>query len=80
MSTLKVKAIAGVKVPYEDNARKYITDSDAVDVPANAYYLRRLADGDLVEFVPAQVQPADQNGAVAAEPISTSVPTKTKRA
>lgn len=45
--TLKVKARAGIRVPREDNPRRYIED-EPVDVPESAYYLRRLYEGDLV--------------------------------
>jgi hypothetical protein len=45
---VKVKAIEGVRVPMEMNPREYI-EQDAVDVDVTPYYLRRLADGDLVE-------------------------------
>jgi hypothetical protein len=47
MTILKVKAVGGVRVPYQHNARKYIEDQ-AVDVPNTAYYLRQIAVGDLV--------------------------------
>lgn len=43
-----VIAAPGLKVPREDNPRRYITDATAVDVPETAYYLRRLSDGDLL--------------------------------
>lgn len=46
---MKVKAAPGLRVPTEHNARRYITD-EAVDVPRSAYYLRAVADGDLVEI------------------------------
>jgi len=52
---MKVIAAQGIKVPMEDKPRDYITDAAAVDVPESAYYLRRLADGDLLE---APAQPA----------------------
>ena len=45
---MKVKAREGVRVPREDNPRRYI-EQEAVDVPDSAYYQRRLIDGDLVE-------------------------------
>lgn len=51
MKTLTVKAAPGVKVPREDNARRYITDAETLDVLATPYYLRRINDGDLVESV-----------------------------
>lgn len=50
---MRVKAAPGILVPMEHKPREYITDSKAVDVPASAYYRRRLADGDLVEAAPA---------------------------
>ena len=48
-----VIARAGIKVPKEDKPRAYITDTpppDAVgfEVPQTAYYLRRIAEGDLL--------------------------------
>ncbi|PKN07624.1 MAG: hypothetical protein CVU73_12850 [Deltaproteobacteria bacterium HGW-Deltaproteobacteria-8] len=43
-----VKAAFGLKVPKEDKPREYITEDVAVDVPETAYYLRRLAEGDLL--------------------------------
>lgn len=52
---MRVKAAPGIQVPKEDKPREYITDGDSVDVPETAYYLRRLADGDLVK--------ADKKGA-----------------
>ncbi|QJF16664.1 DUF2635 domain-containing protein [Phytobacter diazotrophicus] len=45
---MKVKARAGLRVPREDNARRYIGE-EPVEVPASAYYLRRLSEGDLVD-------------------------------
>lgn len=58
MTDLTVKAAAGVRVPQEDNARRYITDSETVTVPASAYYLRRLGDNDLVLVSPEIPVPA----------------------
>jgi len=53
-----VKAAPGLKVPREDDPRQYITDDTPVelDLAASAYYIRRMADGDLVEAtdVPAK--------------------------
>ena len=54
--TLYVKAAPGLHVPMEDAPRRYIDDVAAVNVPATAYYLRRLNDGDLVSAV--EVKPA----------------------
>lgn len=51
---MKVLAAPGIKVPMEEKPREYITDAapegvDAYEVPETTYYLRRIADGDLVE-------------------------------
>ncbi|WP_175895682.1 DUF2635 domain-containing protein [Burkholderia cepacia] len=62
---MKVMARAGLSVPKEGKPRQYITDSDVVDVPASAYYMRRINDGDLVR----QDAPAD-----ATEPPAAVVP------
>ncbi|SQA96730.1 Uncharacterised protein [Cedecea neteri] len=46
---MMVIARPGLKVPLEDDARRYITDGDPVDVvDGSVYYLRRLHEGDLV--------------------------------
>lgn len=45
---MKVIAAAGLKCPKEKKAREYITDSEAVDVPETAYYLRLVGDGSLL--------------------------------
>lgn len=63
---MKVMARAGLSVPKEGKPRQYITDSDTVDVPESAYYMRRVNDGDLVRQdvstdatePPAAVEPA----------------------
>lgn len=46
---MKVIAAPGLKVPKEDKPREYITQDEAVEVAESAYYMRRLADGDLVK-------------------------------
>ncbi len=46
---MQVKAAPGLKVPMEEKPRAHIADDVTVDVPASAYYLRRIADGDLHE-------------------------------
>lgn len=46
---ITVKAAPGLLVPREDKSTRYITDGEAVTVPASAYYLRRVRDGELVE-------------------------------
>lgn len=43
-----VKAAVGLHVPKEEKPREYITDAEAVEVPATIYYHRRVADGDLL--------------------------------
>ncbi|WP_304168586.1 DUF2635 domain-containing protein [Lonsdalea britannica] len=48
MSKITVKATPGVMVPREDNPRRYIDSDIGVEVEKSAYYLRRIADGDLV--------------------------------
>jgi len=48
---MKVKAALGIKVPKENNPREYITDATAVNVADTAYYLRRKAEGDLIEQI-----------------------------
>jgi hypothetical protein len=49
MKKIKVKAAAGLLVPTEENGRRCHTEDKADTVPETAYYLRRLADGDLVK-------------------------------
>ena len=46
---MQVKAAPGLQVPLERDPRRYIDDSATVEVPHTHYYVRRLADGDLVE-------------------------------
>lgn len=49
-----LRAAPGLKVPREDDPRTYITDTASVELEMTAYYIRRVADGDLVEVsVPA---------------------------
>lgn len=45
---MKVVAAPGLSVPKEERPREYINGAEAVEVPESAYYLRCLADGDLV--------------------------------
>ncbi|EGT7582936.1 hypothetical protein OP853_001230 [Salmonella enterica] len=45
---MKVKATAGVRVPYENQPRRYI-EQRPVDVPDTIYYRRLLAAGDLMD-------------------------------
>lgn len=45
---MKVKAAAGLRVPYENQPRRYI-EQKPVDAPDTIYYRRLLAAGDLVD-------------------------------
>lgn len=45
---VSVIAAAGLKVPREENARKYIEGAAAAEVPLTPYYRRRLAAGELL--------------------------------
>lgn len=75
---MKVIARKGVRVPHERNAREYVTDDKAVDVPDTVYYQRRILDKDLIrQDAPADtatVAPADADSA------ATSAKTTTKGA
>lgn len=46
---MKVKAAPGIQVPKEDKPREFITEAEVVEVPNSAYYLRIVADGDLID-------------------------------
>jgi len=48
---MKVIAAPGLKVPTAHNPREYITDAESVEIEVDAYYLRRLADGELLEVL-----------------------------
>lgn len=53
--TIRVRAAApGLRVPQERHPRKYITGDGTVVVPATAYYLRRISDGELIAVDDAQ--------------------------
>ncbi|WYX15066.1 hypothetical protein WJ974_00515 [Achromobacter xylosoxidans] len=73
MTIITVKAAPGMRVPYENNARKYITEDKAVSVQESTYYLRRLADKDLV---PCEAEPAADQTA----PANTSPETDQAKA
>lgn len=66
---MKVTAAEGLKVPQEGNPRVYITDADQVEIEPSAYYLRRLADKELVEVGAVQENPT---GAAAAGSKATA--------
>lgn len=62
---MRVIATEGLKVPTEADPRKYITPESAdangpgVEIEVTAYYLRRLADNELVEVVAEQANPTE---------------------
>lgn len=62
-----VKAAPGLKVPKEAKPREYITETDAVEVPETAYYLRAIACHDLVPATPEASAPGE-TAAPAASP------------
>lgn len=59
---MRVQAAPGLKVPREDDPRTYITDAEPVDIEMTGYYIRRMADGDLVEVAAAQPDPTATGG------------------
>lgn len=48
MTTLFVRARQGIRVSYEHQFRRYITETPA-EVPDTAYYRRMIACGDLIK-------------------------------
>ena len=58
---MRVQAAPGIKVPREDNPRAFITETEPVEVEMTAFYVRRMADGDLVEAAQAAAEPAKTN-------------------
>lgn len=50
---MKVIAAKGLLCPKEENPREYITDTEAVDVPDESTYYRRLVDDGSLELVTA---------------------------
>lgn len=54
---MRVQAAPGLKVPREDNPRDYITDAEPVEIEMTGYYIRRMAEGDLVEVAGEQPGP-----------------------
>jgi len=69
MNEISIKAVAGVRVPREDNPRRYITADETVTVPDSAYYQRQIAAGDLliVEGEANAATPVNQGKAVKTE-------------
>ncbi|WP_233170403.1 DUF2635 domain-containing protein [Aquitalea sp. ASV15] len=61
---MKVIAAPGLQVPMENQPRRYINDSESVTVEPTAYYLRQLADGDLLD---ADAEQADSQDLTALE-------------
>ncbi|KJF76170.1 hypothetical protein UA45_19985 [Morganella morganii] len=49
MTTLIVRARQGIRVSYEHQFRRYITETPA-EVPDTAYYRRMIACGDLIKL------------------------------
>ena len=58
---MKVIAIKGVRVPMEDAPHQYITDDQTVEVEPTTYYLRRIADGDLLVDKTQAVKKVERN-------------------
>ena len=54
---MRVKAAPGIRFPREDKPRNYIEQEEA-EVPATAYYLKAIVDGDLVDLDAAKAAPA----------------------
>ena len=64
-----VTAAAGIRVPKEFAPRDHIDEGTFVEVPETAYYLRRIADGDLLPV------PEPERAALA-EPVAEPVPAR----
>lgn len=58
---MKVRAVKGVCVPMENTPHQYITEEQAVEVEATTYYLRRIADGDLLVDKAQAVRKVDKD-------------------
>lgn len=58
---MKVIATKGVRVPMEDAPHQYITENEVVEVEATTYYLRRIADGDLLVDKAQVVKKVEKN-------------------
>ena len=56
---MNVIAAPGLKVPMEHDPRSYIDETTPVEIDPTGYYIRRMAEGDLVE---APAQPAKRGG------------------
>lgn len=60
---MRVQAAPGLKVPREEDPRTYITDAEPVEIEMTGYYIRRMAEGDLVEVAAEQADPTDRAAA-----------------
>lgn len=60
MNTVFVKPADGMKVRFPDNPAKLLP-AEGDDVPRNAFWIRRLADGSVVEATPPQKRTATGN-------------------
>ncbi|HGK4965666.1 TPA: hypothetical protein ACJ2ZE_000763 [Yersinia enterocolitica] len=78
MTILKVKAVGGVRVPYQHNARKYIEGDETVTVQNTAYYLRQIAAGDLIVVVESKAPPATEDAPVTETAAVDAVEPKAK--
>lgn len=67
MSKIKVKAASGLKVPREDNARRYITDAEPLEVDNTAYYQRQVMAGDLILVTEGDKNAKSKNNEAIAE-------------
>ncbi len=65
---MKVIAKPGTKCPKEGKPREYITDAEAVEVPATTYYNRLVKDGSLIKDPPAN--PAGKVAGVKVKEVS----------
>lgn len=80
-----VLAVPGILVPKEGAPRTYISDvppdgEAGFSVEPSAYYLRRIADGDLVEVVPSDSAPAASTPPSAADgDLVQPTPTKASK-
>jgi hypothetical protein len=92
MTTIKVKAKEGTRCPMENNPRKFIPDSAAIEVPDSSYFRRLVRDGSLVVVEEkekdnkqpgvskASKEPVDageDNGAGASDPEKSETPAAT---
>lgn len=74
---MRVQAAPGLKVPREGQPRAYITEDQPVELATvTAYYIRRLAAGELIE-APAE---APQSGDEAQSAAHASATTSKKKA